>query len=130
MIMKIIYYSLTGNIARFLSRAGIDAIPLAEVHELHDPFILVTGTFGFGEVPKPVADFLTLHHTFLRGVAVSGNKNFGQNFGKAGDTISAQYNVPLLMKFELHGNAHDSRLFIEKVAELDENTRREKIQSY
>ncbi|UTH14319.1 class Ib ribonucleoside-diphosphate reductase assembly flavoprotein NrdI [Macrococcus equipercicus] len=128
--MKIIYYSLTGNITRFLNRAGVDAVPLTDVGDVCEPYILVTGTFGFGEVPQPVADFLMKHHSYLRGVAASGNKNFGQNFARAGDTIAAQYNVPLLMKFELHGNEGDSILFKKKVADLDEDSRRKKVQSY
>ncbi|TDM12627.1 class Ib ribonucleoside-diphosphate reductase assembly flavoprotein NrdI [Macrococcus lamae] len=121
--MKIIYYSLTGNITRFLQRAGLEAVPLSQAYGIHEPFILVTGTFGFGEVPMPVAEFLITHHRYLRGVAASGNKNFGQNYAKAGDTIAAQYNIPLLMKFELHGNDRDSLLFKEKVGKLDENPR-------
>ena len=48
-------------------------------------------------------NLLEVNHQYIRGVAASGNRNWGLNFAKAGRTISEEYNVPLLMKFELHG---------------------------
>ena len=46
--MKIIYYSLTGNVRRFIQRAGLsDTMALTEANktnEINEPFIMVTGT--------------------------------------------------------------------------------------
>ncbi len=90
-------------------------------NQLHQPFIIVTGTIGFGEVPEPVQSFLEVNHQYIRGVAASGNRNWGLNFAKAGRTISEEYNVPLLMKFELHGKNKDVIEFKNKVGNFNEN---------
>ncbi|GMK47617.1 hypothetical protein PghCCS26_47470 [Paenibacillus glycanilyticus] len=47
----------------------------------------------------------------LRGVAASGNRNWGANFGRAGDIICEQYCVPLIVKFELAGNENEVQFF-------------------
>ncbi len=59
-------------------------------------------------------------------MAASGNRNWGLNFAKAGRTISEEYNVPLLMKFELHGKNKDVIEFKNKVGNFNENHGREK----
>ena len=58
-------------------------------------------------------------------MAASGNRNWGLNFAKAGRTISEEYNVPLLMKFELHGKQRRYE-FKNKVGNFNENHGREK----
>ena len=49
----------------------------------------------------------------------SGNKNWGNRFAKAAEIISEQYNAPLLMKIELHGNTKDlikfRKIYLESV---------------
>ncbi|AVQ34310.1 class Ib ribonucleoside-diphosphate reductase assembly flavoprotein NrdI [Staphylococcus muscae] len=132
--MRVVYYSFTGNVRRFLKRTELNN--LYEITEINasepvsEPFILVTGTIGFGEVPTPVTEFLAVNHHLLKGVAASGNRNWGNNFAKAGVTISEMYQVPLLMKFELHGTLKDTLEFKEKVVNFDESYGREAIQSY
>ncbi|GGB00442.1 class Ib ribonucleoside-diphosphate reductase assembly flavoprotein NrdI [Macrococcus hajekii] len=125
--MKIIYYSLTGNVRRFLQKSKFEGESLLETQTVDEPFIMVTGTIGFGEVPDAVRHFLNRHAYYLAGVASSGNRNWGQNFAKSGDLIAAEYHVPLLMKFELHGNPSDVQLFNEKVDELNESLRRQTV---
>ncbi|MGL9687456.1 MAG: class Ib ribonucleoside-diphosphate reductase assembly flavoprotein NrdI [Candidatus Phytoplasma sp. TWB_XP] len=44
---------------------------------------------------------------------MSGNKNWGKNYGKAGDTIASTYNVPLVLKFEDSGMPEE-RAFLKK----------------
>ena len=95
--------------------------------ELDEPFLLVTPTINFGEVPPQVGRFLRINHSNLIGVAASGNRNWGDNFAKAGDKISDEYHVPLVMKFELHGNEQTRLEFKEKVGALHESFRREKV---
>ncbi|SUM56812.1 ribonucleotide reductase stimulatory protein [Staphylococcus microti] len=133
-MMKIVYYSLTGNVRRFLKRTELtDIYEITEANAsetMTEPFILVTGTIGFGEVPAPVEHFLAVNHANLKGVAASGNRNWGNNFAKAGVTISQTYDVPLLMKFELHGTLKDTLEFKEKVVNFDESYGREALQSY
>lgn len=116
--MLIYYASLTGNVRRFISKLGVEATDI-NTHPLADtPYILVCYTFGMGQVPAEVSDWLQRNSRYLRGVAVSGNKNWGDFYGRAGDIIAKQYGVPLLLKFELSGNDEDVRIFNERVRRL------------
>lgn len=120
--MKIIYYSLTGNCKRFLEMCKIPEENLLDLWEIDKPvdfqYILVTPTVGFGQVPEDVSEFLEKNHQQMIGLVASGNKNWGNNFAKAGDIISQDYNVPLLMKIELHGTTQDlikfKKIYLEK----------------
>ena len=109
--MKVIFFSLTGNCKRFVEMCKLpeeDVIDLWEIdYEVDFDYILITPTIGFGKVPEDVERFLVENHKHLRGVVGSGNKNWGNRFAKASEIISEQYNVPLLMKIELHGNTKD-----------------------
>ncbi|MCU5745818.1 class Ib ribonucleoside-diphosphate reductase assembly flavoprotein NrdI [Staphylococcus sp. SQ8-PEA] len=132
--MKVVYFSFSGNVRRFISRTGIeDTFEITQDNStthIDEPFILVTGTIGFGEVPQPVQSFLDVNGERLEAVAASGNRNWGQNFAKAGRTISEDYQVPLLMKFEVQGSNRDVEEFKVKVGQYNEDYRREKIQSH
>lgn len=129
--MMIVYYSLTGNVNRFIQKTKYTrTLTLEQAEGINEPYIIVTGTIGFGEIPDSVKQFLNRHSTNLMAVAASGNRNWGQNFARAGDLISSTYHVPLLMKFELHGNDKDVKEFNIKVEEISENRTREAVQSY
>ncbi|XSD74764.1 class Ib ribonucleoside-diphosphate reductase assembly flavoprotein NrdI [Bacillus subtilis] len=118
--MLIAYYSRTGNVRRFVAKTGLRAVELAPDLTLAEPFVCVTGTYGFGQVARPVADFLAVNSAHLAGVAASGNRNWGGNYAKAADIITAQYSVPVIGRFELAGTDEDVRQFIERVNALDE----------
>lgn len=118
--MRIYYASMTGNVRRFLRRAGVECTEISE-GDASELFVLVTYTFGFGVVPQEVATWLTSNHSYMVGVAASGNRNWGDNFAKAGDYLANKYNVPLLLKFEQAGNEKDITHFIERVRALEEN---------
>ena len=120
--MKVYYASMTGNVRRFIGKTGVDAMDIAHDPISKEPFVLVTYTFGFGAVPKEVDVWLTQNNELLRGVVVSGNRNWGDNYGKAGDIISQQYNVPLLQKFELAGTDEDIRIFNERLLMVCDTT--------
>lgn len=123
--MLILFDSKTGNVERF-----IDSLELAPTATLRlskdlcvaEPFVLVTYTTGFGEVPAATSSFLENNHSYLKGVATSGNKIWGANYGKSADAISKQYQVPIVHKFELSGMPADRSLFLERVEELTHET--------
>ena len=129
----IAYYSMTGNIRRFLNSMDIpDTYELYQItaanvrDKINESFILVTPTYGFGAVPDTVKEFLRVNSYNLFAVASSGNRNWGQNFARAGEYISNDYSVPLLMKFELHGTPEERAQFIvelERAGELHESIR-------
>lgn len=132
--MKVVYFSFSGNVRRFIKRTELTNVMEITQNNcserMDEPFILVTGTIGFGEVPPPVQSFLDINHDLLQAVAASGNRNWGQNFAKAGRSISERYHVPLLMKFELQGTTNDISEFKDKVGHFNEDYGREEIQSY
>ncbi|WP_294585002.1 class Ib ribonucleoside-diphosphate reductase assembly flavoprotein NrdI [uncultured Staphylococcus sp.] len=132
--MKVVYFSFTGNVRRFIQRTELeDTLEITQANctdRIDEPYILVTGTIGFGKVPEPVQSFLNHNSEHLEAVAASGNRNWGQNFAKAGITISEDYQVPLLMKFEVQGTNRDVEEFKVKVGQVNEDYGREKIQSY
>lgn len=106
-MMKIVYASKTGNVRRFVDKLGVPASDVVITDWMTEPYILITYTIGFGEVPSEVAEFLEENHEYLRGVIVSGDRVWGDNFGKAGDIISREYDVPLVHKFEKAGMESD-----------------------
>ncbi|NWO08597.1 MAG: class Ib ribonucleoside-diphosphate reductase assembly flavoprotein NrdI [Alteromonadaceae bacterium] len=103
--MLIAYYSLAGNVRRFVAKTGLPAVEIKSDLMLTEPFVLVTGTYGFGQVAGTVWDFLADNGDLMAGVAASGNRNWGDNFAKASDLISEAYVVPIVHKFQLSGTA-------------------------
>ncbi|MFH4925551.1 class Ib ribonucleoside-diphosphate reductase assembly flavoprotein NrdI [Staphylococcus cohnii] len=132
--MKVVYFSFSGNVRRFIKKTELTNVMEITQNNcserIEEPFVLVTGTIGFGEVPQPVQAFLDVNDDLLKAVAASGNRNWGQNFAKAGRTISERYQVPLLLKFEVQGTADDINEFKDKVGNFNEDYGREEIQSY
>lgn len=135
--MLIAFYSMTGNVRRFVNGADIgDQFELYEIkaanknEKIREPYILVTSTYGFGGIPAPVERFLDVNSEGMQAVASSGNRNWGSNFAKAGEHIRQKYKVPLLMKFELHGTKSERELFKEKAGSINESIGREEVQSY
>ncbi|MBW8318100.1 MAG: class Ib ribonucleoside-diphosphate reductase assembly flavoprotein NrdI [Arenimonas sp.] len=115
----LVYFSSRSeNTRRFVEKLGGYALRLPmdgsdEPPMVHEPFVLVTPTYGGGEdkgaVPKPVIRFLKNQHnrSLIRGVIAAGNTNFGEAYGRAGTIIADKCGVPLLYRFELLGTAED-----------------------
>lgn len=120
MKLKIIYFSRTGNLEKFVKKLEYDnCLQITEGLIINEPFILVVSTIKFGEVPIEYKKFLKDNNKWLIGVAGSGNRNWGSNFAKATNTISEKYNVPIINKFELSGNSHDVKNFIDGVERIE-----------
>ncbi|CCP88254.1 class 1b ribonucleoside-diphosphate reductase subunit alpha [Candidatus Phytoplasma solani] len=69
----------------------------------NEKLFLLTRSVKFGEVSEEAKSFLAQNNSQVIGVAVSGNKTWGTNYGKAGDIIASTYNIPLVLKFEGSG---------------------------
>ncbi|MDQ6419046.1 class Ib ribonucleoside-diphosphate reductase assembly flavoprotein NrdI [Paenibacillus sp. LHD-117] len=117
--MLVVYDSKTGNVKRFINKLNMRAMPIDEQVEVEEPFVLVTYTTGFGQVPDKVNTFLKTNHGLLRGVSASGNRNWGNGFAKSADTISSMYDVPVILKFELSGTSRDTEYFVERVRAIE-----------
>lgn len=109
--LTIVYYTKTKQTEKFVSKLleaiDIQSIKIQDELIVDTPFILLTPTYFFGEVPKEVSEFLHHNHNNLVAVMSSGNRNWGGNFAKSGETISKEYNVELIGKYELAGNNQD-----------------------
>lgn len=116
--MLIAYDSRTGNVRRFVRKLDAETVQIDDGLIVNQPFIAVTYTTGFGEVPKKVDDFLKVNGEHLVGVAASGNRNWGQSFARSADVIAERYGVPVICKFELSGTEQDVKQFMERVEEL------------
>ncbi|HEY8405929.1 MAG TPA: class Ib ribonucleoside-diphosphate reductase assembly flavoprotein NrdI [Acholeplasma sp.] len=110
--MLIIYDSLTGQTKRFANQLGYQAMHIKLYEgEPKDHIFLVTRSINFGKVPETTTKFLETYKDQVIACAVSGNKNWGSNYGKAGEIIEQTYKIPLILKFEASGFKDD----IEKV---------------
>lgn len=118
--MLVIYDSLTGNVQRFVNKLqGFESQRITPNLIVEEPYVLVTYTIGFGQVPENVLDFLDWNHKYLKGVAASGNRIWGDFYTKSAEIISSEYNVPILHRFELSGTDKDVAIFIQEVGMLD-----------
>ncbi|MCM3366004.1 class Ib ribonucleoside-diphosphate reductase assembly flavoprotein NrdI [Bacillus safensis] len=121
--MLITYDSLTGNVQRFVDKITnnmyLNVEKITEDTMITEPFIHITYTIGFGEVPKLTQVFIHNNKEMLRGISSSGNKNWGNNFGLAANKIASQYSVPILLKFELAGTDSDVAKFLQEVKFID-----------
>ncbi|MCY8731562.1 class Ib ribonucleoside-diphosphate reductase assembly flavoprotein NrdI [Bacillus inaquosorum] len=131
--MVITYESKTGNVRRFVKalqhKLDIEAMEITDDTIINQEFIHITYTIGFGEVPKRTLNFIKKNKNKIRGVAVSGNKVWGDNYGLAGDKLSAKFHTPLLLKFELSGTKQDLQKIIQEVQLIDKhNTRVDQAQ--
>ncbi len=115
----IAYYTLTGNTRRFIERLDLPAIKVTPDMALTAPFILVTPTYNFGQVPADVAIFLSRNESRLVGVVGAGDRVWGANFAQAGRTISEQYGVTLIGEFEKAGTDEDVRIIRERVVKFE-----------
>lgn len=123
--MIITYESKTGNVKRFVKALqqefDVEAIEITDDTIINQEFIHITYTIGFGEVPERTLNFINKNKNKIRGVAVSGNKVWGDNYGLAGDKLSAKFHTPLLLKFELSGTKQDLQKIIQEVQLIDKH---------
>ncbi|WP_296214758.1 class Ib ribonucleoside-diphosphate reductase assembly flavoprotein NrdI [uncultured Corynebacterium sp.] len=140
--MLITYFSsTTENTHRFVRKLGLPScrIPLKRKDTpllIDQPHVLIVPTYGGGAgmtgdfsrpVPKQVIKFLNVEQNrqWLRGVIAAGNINFGADFAKAGEVISAKCQVPYLYRFELMGTDEDVHRVREGLAEFEASLRHE-----
>ena len=124
--MLIAYASRTGNVQRFIGKLNFPSITINEDIIINEPYILVCYTDRKGQVPESVSEFLRRSSAFIKGVAASGNRNWGEYFARSADIISRQYQVPIVRKFELSGTKSDVEYFKKRVEEIENESCRVK----
>lgn len=128
MNVAVVYYSRTGQTARFIEKLS-EELPQLKVVEINSgwekidtPYVLFTPTYQFGNVPEEVEDFLEspVNANNIVGVVSSGNTNWGKDkFAMSGEKISRKMRVPWLHKFELRGGESDVRLVKEEILRIN-----------
>jgi protein involved in ribonucleotide reduction len=118
-LLLVVYTSKTGNVARFVARLGLPALRLGDgTEKIAEPCLLITYTTGFGQVPPEVLRFVENNRHLIRGVAASGNRNWGANFARAADLLAERYGIRVIHKFELSGTARDIEIIKEAIHAL------------
>lgn len=114
--MLIIYDSLTGQGKKYAEKVaeklGATVMPIHQYLGGNEKLFLISRCYNFGEVPETTLDFLdelrdTNNLTQLIGVSITGNQNWGENFGKAGYTIEKEYGIKYVHRFEFAGTHRD-----------------------
>ncbi|ALS22111.1 class Ib ribonucleoside-diphosphate reductase assembly flavoprotein NrdI [Paenibacillus naphthalenovorans] len=113
--MLVVYDSMTGNVERFVKKLGVKNVKIHKELIVNEPFILITYTTGFGQLPQSTTNFLSKNNRYIIAVASSGNRNWGKNYGFAAELISKQYDVPIILKFELSGTEDDIKIFTQEM---------------
>lgn len=105
--MLVVFDSLTGQTKRFANNLGFNTVHVKLYEETDEDIFLVTRSINYGQIPDTTKNFLDTFKHKVIGCAVSGNMNWGANFGMAGVKIERIYNIPLIKKFEGSGFKSD-----------------------
>ncbi len=113
----IYYLSVTGNIRRFVEKLGPEFQSQSIKDKnliLEENSLFIFPTIGFGQPPVAAIDFLEKNSRYIAYLVGSGNRNWGAAFCAGADKLSRQFNIPVLMKFELQGTDETVAVFKEK----------------
>ncbi len=107
--MKIAYMSLTGNVRNFVDRLGVsDLVEIVTGDESIDgDFVLITHSPDAGEISYEIEDFMDEYKNYCKGVVASGDRSYGDDYTLVAETISEEYGVPIVHRFELMGTDED-----------------------
>lgn len=110
-MIKIVYFSLTGQTRRFIKKVDLPAYEITtetSLHEINEPYLLVVPTYE-PDVLIVVDDFLKYKSNAqnIRGVAGGGNRNFADLFIYTAKNIAKEYQIPLVFAFEFNGTTED-----------------------
>lgn len=108
--MIVAYYSITGNVKRFVEKLGYPSVAIEPANPLitvNEPFIVIAPTYE-QELTEPLEEFIEHNSAELfRGVIGSGNLNFADLYVFTAKAIAKDYRVPLLYAFEYSGTPVD-----------------------
>lgn len=109
--MRVVYFSLTGNVRRFVKKLGFPATELNETNpflQMTEPFVLIAPSYE-KEVTDILWDFMDTNqnHAYCKGVVGSGNLNFDSLFVYTAKELARDFDVPLLWAFEYFGTERD-----------------------
>lgn len=129
--MKVVFFSLTGNVRRFVRNLGLPNIELDQTNpfiEMNEEFVLIAPAYE-PEVTDIAWDFMETSDNveYCRGVIGSGNVNFDSLYIYTAKDLAKDFSIPLLGAFELFGTDKDientRRLLSEITSSSQETTR-------
>lgn len=119
MNMQIAFFSVTGRVRDFVGRLSYkshEISPTDPLFEMTEPFVLILPTYERFYF-EAVEEFLGFKQNsdFLKGVAGSGNRNFGDDYVFIAKEFSNGYHVPFIYDFEHSGTMQDIQAFEREV---------------
>lgn len=119
----IVYMSLIGNTRKFVRKVDSRALEITaencETQRMEEPFILIAPTYA-RESTEILWRFLyhADNRQYCRGIAGTGNRNFGKGFCYTAKALSHHYKIPIVHLFELQGSAHDVAIIQKEIDQI------------
>lgn len=117
--MIVVYFSITGNVRRFVKNLELPAIEITPTNpfiELKEEFVFIAPAYE-PEVTDIAWDFMRTGNNkdYCRGVIGSGNVNFDTLYLYTAIDLARDFSVPLLDGFEYFGNKKDVARIKERI---------------
>ena len=121
--MKLIYMTITGNVADFVERTGMDSRELNPANpyfEVNEDYLVVVPSY-VGYITEDVKDFIDYKNNrdYLIGFVGSGNLNFNDLFLVNAKELSLHYDKPIVFAFEYQGTDKDIEDFKKEVYNIE-----------
>ncbi|MDR2465636.1 MAG: class Ib ribonucleoside-diphosphate reductase assembly flavoprotein NrdI [Streptococcaceae bacterium] len=118
--MQIAFYSVTGQVRRFVQKLGMPSIEVTSDCVISEPFLLIIPTYD-SNMLEPVFDFLEdpTNQENCRGIVGSGNRNFADLFIFTAKDLSNEYGIPIVHAFEFSGTDQDVETIKKVVKSLE-----------
>ncbi|WEV60113.1 class Ib ribonucleoside-diphosphate reductase assembly flavoprotein NrdI [Streptococcaceae bacterium ESL0729] len=117
--MKIAYFSVTGQVKRFVGKLGLENFDITDFSEddASNDYILIVPTYE-EMITEPATDFLEDHLDGCVGIMGSGNRNFGDDFVFTAKNLAKAYDKPMLYAFEFNGTQEDVENVLNIIEEI------------
>lgn len=117
--MIVVYFSITGNVRRFVKNLGLPAIEITPTNpfiEVEEEFVFIAPAYE-PEVTDIAWDFMGTGNNkdYCRGVIGSGNVNFDTLYLYTAIDLARDFEAPLLDGFEYFGNKKDVQRIKERI---------------
>lgn len=117
--MLVVYYTLTGNVRRFVKRLDMDSLELSKSNlltQVNENYIVIAPTYD-DEITDIISEFIDYKNNkqYLIGFVGSGNLNFDNNYVFNAKDLSKKYNKRLIYSFEYSGTDTDIANFKKEV---------------
>lgn len=135
-MVKVVVDSRTGMGKNFILKCGVSEEDIIDINNVegnlgnNDDVILQTRCHGFGKVPDTTLQFLDNYANKINvlGTSVTGNRNWGEGYGRSANIIQEKYGIPNILIFEGRGFPSDVDKmvkYLDKLGYFEENIKDE-----